>query len=308
MNTIEANLKKEGITTIKALDTLTVNSIAKKIATQLCAFLPDQKLDYNEIFIAISRLNMYIADMPNDMAVAKYYYKNSSIYLSDKVNLEQIDKCLLHECIHAIQTKKDTKGNVTTLGLCDFSTSKMPGMAINEAAVQLLAEECTQSKKDSVKYYGIELETISPDYYPLECSIVNQMAYIVGKQALYHSTIFGDDVFKNEFTQVTSKKCYYKIQKYLDIMINQEEKIAYLNNKLNEDNITNQKAFKISKQITQTKETIKNLFIYTQNLIISNYFDNYYCTIQTAKDIENLRNKLYQYKNYIGVTRRLYIL
>lgn len=302
MNSIDASLKKEGITVLKSLDTLTINSIAKKIATLLCSSFPEQDLNYNEIFIAISRLNMYIAEMPQDMAVAKYYYKNSSIYLSNKMNFNHLDKCLIHECIHALQTKRNIKNDVVTLGLCDFSRSKMPGMSLNEAAVQLTTEHCINSKVDSVKYYGIELSTISPDYYPLECTIINQMAYITGKAALFNSTLYGNKVFENTFISLTSKKCFYTVQKNMDLIISLEENIAILNSKLEGGQVTSKTAFKIANQIIQVKNAITTLFIRTQNLILTTYFDEYFCRIQTSKDIENLRNKLYQYKNYIGVT------
>ena len=302
MNNIETNLKKEGINVIKSLDTLTINTIAKNVSQILCATFPEQNLNYNETFIKISRLNMYVANMPKDMSVAKYYYKNSSIYLSNKMDFKILNKCLIHECIHALQTKRDLKNDVIKLGLCNFSNSRLPGMALNEAVVQLMSEECIKSVEDSVKYYGIELSTISPDYYPLECAIANQMAYITGKQCMYHSTIFSDSIFKDTFISFTSKKCFYTVEKNLDIMMNLEDKIVYLTNKLNSENMTNKLAFKISKQILQMKNIIMNLFINTQNIIIKTYFDSFYKEISTYKDIENLRNKLYGYKNYIGTT------
>ena len=299
---MEENLEKKGISIVKSLDTLTINSIAKKIATLLCSSFPEQNLNYNEIFITISRLNMYVAKMPPDMAVAKYDYKNSSIYISDKMDFHHLDKCLIHECIHAIQTKRDSKNNITTLGLCNFSLSSMPGMSFNEAAVQLMAEYCVQSSRDSVKYYGIELSTISPDYYPLECALISQIAYLVGKHALFHSTLYGDSLFKDTFISLTNKKCFLAVQKNMDIMMNLEESIALLNAKMEDEKTNTKMAFKIANKIVQTKNAITDLFIRTQNLMLTTYFDQYFCRIQTSKDIENLRNKLYQYKNYIGVT------
>ena len=38
-------------------------------------------------------------------------------------------------------------------------------MALNEAAVQLMAMKCTHAKFDTVKYFDIELPSNSPDYY-----------------------------------------------------------------------------------------------------------------------------------------------
>ena len=302
MNNIDTNVKKEGIVVIKTLDTLTINSIAKKVAQALCETFTDQKLNYNEIFINLSRTNMYIAKMPKDMSVAKYYYKNSSIYLSDKLNLNNLDQCVIHECIHALQTKTDEKNNIINFGLCNMNKSKTPGMALNEAAVQLIAENCVNSKKENVKYYGLDFSTISPNYYPLQCAILEQVSYIIGKSALIYSTFTGEKYFQNAFSNLTNKKCFDVLQKNLDVIMNLEENILVLNYKLENEIISTKKALKIAKQIANIKSSITDIFIQTQDYILVSYFDNYLNKVQTARDIENLRNKLYNFKNYIGVT------
>lgn len=299
---IESELKKEGIVIIKPLDTLTVNQIAKKISTILCNNFPNQNLDENSIFISISRLNMYLAKMPNDNSMAKYFYKNSSIYFKEDIDIENIDKYAIHECIHVIQSKKDSNNKIIQLGLCDFSNSKLPGIAINEAAVQFMTEKCLNSKPDNVKYFGIDLEAISPDYYPLECSLVSQMAYITGNDALYNSTLFGTPLFQDIFTYLTNKTAYKKIEKNIDSLMNLEDKLAYLNLKLSDLRTTDKAIFKTAQQISDTKRNITNLYLQTQNLIMTSYFDSAYQCLNTSKDIENFRNKLYLYKNYIGST------
>ena len=78
--TIDEILEKEGLTNIKVLDTLKVNAISKHVAQKICNAFPNCGLDYKNLFIEIARLNMYSAKMPDDLAQAKYYYKNSSIY------------------------------------------------------------------------------------------------------------------------------------------------------------------------------------------------------------------------------------
>jgi len=60
---IEKDLKKEGIQIIKPLDTLKVNLIASKVANTLIDCLPNQSLDYQTLFIKLSRCNMYIAKL-----------------------------------------------------------------------------------------------------------------------------------------------------------------------------------------------------------------------------------------------------
>jgi len=109
---IENELKKNGIEVIYKLDTLKTNSIAKKIAKKLCVAFPEHDLNYNKLFIKLSRLNMYVARMPAGMSEATYYYKNSSIYFNSLLDLEQdLDNFAIHECIHAIQESKDKNQN-----------------------------------------------------------------------------------------------------------------------------------------------------------------------------------------------------
>ncbi len=61
---IETDLKKDGIEVIEALDTLRINSIARNISQKICDTFPQFGFNRNELFIRLSRLNMYRAKMP----------------------------------------------------------------------------------------------------------------------------------------------------------------------------------------------------------------------------------------------------
>lgn len=61
---IEKDLKKDGIEVIKPLDTLKINSIARNISQKICEAFPHYGLNQNDLFIRLSRLNMYKAKMP----------------------------------------------------------------------------------------------------------------------------------------------------------------------------------------------------------------------------------------------------
>ena len=61
---IETDLKKDGIEVIKPLNTLKINSIAKNISEKICQSFPDYGFNQNDLFIKLSRLNMYRAKMP----------------------------------------------------------------------------------------------------------------------------------------------------------------------------------------------------------------------------------------------------
>lgn len=299
---IKTELKKEGIEVIKSLDTLSVITIAKNVATKLVMAFPEQNLNCNELFIKLSRLNMYIAKMPHGMAQAKYYYKNSSIYFSDDIDFSNIDSYATHECIHYLQELRDTKHNLIHLGLCDFTDSRLPGMALNEAAVQLMSSKALNEKMDTVKYFDITFPTNSPYYYALECNLINQMAYITGEYALFNSTLYSNDSFKRKFISLTSEKTFYKVQNNLDKLMWLEDTLSAEATKLGNSDISIKVINKIEKEISNLRLKINELFINTQNLILTSYFDNNLKSIVNLEQVENYRRQLYNYKNLIGTT------
>lgn len=299
---IQAELKKEGIEVIKPLDTLSVITIAKNVATKLVVAFPEQNLNCNDLFIKLSRLNMYIAKMPHTMACAKYYYRNSSIYFSEDIDFSNIDSYATHECIHYLQELRDTKNNLIHLGLCDFTSSKLPGMALNEAAVQLMSSKALNEKMDTVKYFDITLPTNSPYYYALECNLINQMAYITGDYALFNSTLYSNDSFQRKFISLTSEKTFFKVQSNMDKLMNLEDILSLEASKLGNSDISIRAINKIEKEISYLRNKINELFINTQNLILTGYFDNNFKSIVNLEQVENYRRKLYNYKDLIGST------
>lgn len=299
---IETELKKEGIEVIKPLDTLSVISISKNVATKLAIAFPEQNLNCNDIFIKLSRLNMYVAKMPHTMAQAKYYYKNSSIYFSDSIDFSNIDSYATHECIHYLQELRDTKNNLIHLGLCDFTNSKLPGMALNEAAVQLMSSKALNEKMDTVKYYDITLPTNSPYYYALECNLLSQMAYITGDYALFNSTLYSNDSFKRKFISLTSEKTFNKVERNMDKLLELEDTLSDEASRLGNSDIPIKTINKIEEEIAHLRRKINELFINTQNLILTGYFDNNFKSIVNLEQVDNYRRKLYNYKDLVGQT------
>ena len=229
---IESDLKKDGIEVIQKLDTLKINSMAMNISIKICENFPQFGLNQNELFIKLSRLDMYKAKMPEGMAEANYFYKNSSIYFNEHIQDEDLEEFAIHECIHYLQEIKDKKNYLVRMGLCDYTEFKIYGLGLNEAAVQLMSSKINGIPKDFVKYFGISFETISPSYYPLECCLVNQMAYITGEEVLFESTLKSNDNFKNKFADLTSPKVFMTIQNSIDDILNAEESIIKLNNRI----------------------------------------------------------------------------
>ena len=229
---IETDLKKDGIEVIETLDTLKINSIAKNISQKICETFPDYGFNQNELFIKLSRLNMYRAKMPEGMAEANYFYKNTSIYFNEHIANEDLEEFAIHECIHYIQEVKDKRNYLIRMGLCDYTEFKIYGLGLNEAAVQLISSKINGIPKEYVKYFGISFETTSPSYYPLECCLVNQLAYLTGEDVLFESTLKSNDHFKKAFSDSTSPKVFLAIQNAIDDILNHEEEIIKINNKI----------------------------------------------------------------------------
>lgn len=299
---VESDLKKDGIEVLRKLDTLRVNSIARNVSIKLCETFPNFNLNQNELFIKLSRLDMYIAKMPEGMSEANYFYKNSSIYFNEHIADDDLEEFAVHECIHYIQEIKDKKNYLIRMGLCDYTEFKIYGLGLNEATVQLMSSKVLAIPKEYVKYFNISFETISPTYYPLECCLVNQLAYIVGEDILFESAINSTDNFKEKMIELTSYKTFMEIQNSIDDILSAEEEIIKINNKIIQVDDRNKKVDNMIKKINSLKKNITYTFIKTQNLIISSYFDKAFYNINDLEDVENYRRKLYNFKDYLGST------
>ena len=292
-----SRLKKEGIEIVEQLDTLKVNTIAINIASKLCLAFPEHNLSKSDLFTSISRLNMFIAKMPSDSAGAKYFYKNNSIYFNQETDLDEMARLAMHECIHFIQELKDSNNNLIKMGLynCSFNT----GLGINEAAVQLMASEANMCASTSETYYNVSLNTISPNYYPLECALVNQMAYFTGTYPLFHSTLNSNDIFKNTFILKSNKRAYNIITKNLDLLLSYENDLNYFANELQYANKVNEIKL-LNKLVISKKNDITSIFFKTQNLIIESCFISEFNNIRSLNDIKDFKKKLYNFKNIMG--------
>lgn len=294
-------LKKEGITVVKPLETLEINKIALKIADILCSNFPEHNLKKSDLFSSISRLNMYIAKMPNDQAKAKYLYKNDTIYFSEDMDLEDLNTLAVHECIHFLQELKDKRGRVTRLGLYKLQ-GKSSGMGINEAAVQLMASKATNSELDSVLYYNMNFCTESPDYYPLETAIMRELTYFTGTYPLFHSVLYSNDVFKNTFIAKSNEKTYNQIEYNLDLLIHYQEELSttmYELQNCSETEASLSKMKNLSSKIEALKSVILRITLEIQNSIIYNCFNTEFNYIRDNDSLKAFQEHLYNFKDYL---------
>lgn len=302
MDTINSELEKNGIDVICPISTLNINEIATYVSKLICSKMPELKLNYNTVFITISRLPMYIADLPEGEADACYFYKNSSIYFRKGLTFDKIKKLAVHEVIHHLQEVKDAKGNLKKLGLCTYYGFKAFGTALNEGSVQLISSFLTSEKPDTVKYYDITLPTDSPSYYPLVCNLVKQIGYVSNFNTMFESTIFANDAFFDKFISACGEDEAFKIQQNLDLLVLLEEKINNLSKKIKTEDLSYRKFKDATNKINSYKAKIRKVFISTQNLIITSFFDKEMDNLLSISRIEEYRKYLYSFKNLIGTT------
>lgn len=295
---IDKILKKEGIELVSTLNSTKTQAIASKIAKRVCSTFPEHNLNQNDLFNELSKVNMYFADFSNTSIGAKYYYKNQSIYFNRKYNQKKLSDLSIHESIHFIQEKRNSNGSLNRFGLYCVNKLKPTGLALNEAAVQLMTTKIAKTKPDYVKYYGLNLNTPSPDYYPLECALLNQIIYFIGSFPVYHSTLYSDDVFKTTLITKTNKKTYKFIENSFDILAEYEEHLSKLLYSLANNNDSSIAEI-LNKKISETKQNIANLTLKIQETLLKQCFEAELNKAKDLKAISEIKSKLFNFKNYL---------
>ena len=242
-------LKKAGIEIIKELSIAEINQIANNISDKICDSFSEYNINRSDLFSMLSKINMYYAKF-KDNSAAKYCYNTETIYFKENIDFTNLETPAIHECLHFIQTVKNKNGKLMRLGLYDLTKFIPSGLALNEAAVQLMASEANNAKITDVKYYGMNISTISPNYYPIQCALVKQMTYFTGTYPLYHSTLYGNDIFKNTFIMKSDEKTYKTIIKNLDLIDEYEDalqkELLYLSH-IEYDNQNSRKSYRFSR-------------------------------------------------------------
>ena len=194
------------------------------------------------------------------------------------------------------------KGVLRKLGLCTYAKGRAFGNSMNEAAVQFMTSYGTFEKRDVVKYYDVTFPTDSPSYYPMLVNLIKQISYLTGYATLFESTVYANDAFFNKFKEEFGTKSAYKIQEGFDKLLEVEEKIIRINNKMQTKDLSAKKLKKYTDNVNNLKLELKRTFFNTQNLIITSYFDNRTRHIRSVEQINEYRKCLYNYSNLIGTS------
>lgn len=303
---IDAELKKDGITVIEPLDEASIDTIAKNVSQMIVDAFPNFGFTFDSLYYDFSKLSMYIADIPEGLAEASYFYKNSSVYFRDGMGLSDMEKFAVHELIHHLQEVKNEKGKLVRLGLCTFKGSHPTGMALNEAAVQTIASNVLGYTFENVTYYNISLSTISPNCYPIICNLVAQMAYVTGEEVLFESTLNSNDHFKNKFSAICGADVYKKVVSSFDKILRLEESVSKLSSKIQYEDLSTDKTASLYKKQDELKEELRNTYFSCQELILTSYFDSIFKSLISVDEIDNFRKRLYSYQELVGMTDNNY--
>lgn len=295
-------LKKEGLDNIRKLNILRINQIASNISDKLCRSFPELHLSQSDLFRQLSRLDMFTAKMQDTNSSAKYVYGNGSIYFNENINLNQMDIAVIHECIHYLQEAKDSKGKLLRLGLYDLN--RQTGLALNEAAVQLMAVRTGNKQIDTVTYYGMTFISESPEFYPLECALLSQMTFFTGNEAMYFSTLYGIPMFEKTFKNMSDNDAFFDIELDFDKLLETETDLAILSQKLQTTDAPVEKSKLLQMQIDAKKKSIKKICVRIQNKIIESCFKRKFMECHTFDDLRELETDLNTFKNLLIIPEK----
>lgn len=283
--------KTEGLSNIHRFSEFQFNKLCANVVEILDPFLKDYNLNKEHLFNVFKALDIYSASFVEQNISAKYHYQSNTIFINENLDISCPDSVVVHEYIHFLQSEI-LNNKVVQMGLYNVRSYRNKGLALNEAAVQTIASQVSGIKPSSLKYFDLEFSTPSPDYYPIETAILRQMSYFTGTYPLFYSTIFSTNLFKDVFSNITSKKLYENISSNFN-------KLMYLQDDFLKEN---EKASNDSER-EHVKEFFKNEIHFKireiQNMIFKNAFNKQFRKIQSKQDIQNFRTSLLNFNNYL---------
>ena len=276
----EKELSELGFEVIKDLNEREKRHVSNFIANKLTDQYLYLKIGYFDIFSILYNTPMYFSKNPENMSSVNYLYQNLSLYFAENKDVFDIDEFIIHEGIHKIQDKRNKSGKLMRLGLCEFTDTKVKGLAWNEAAVQYIVSTLLEKEKKDIKTYNISLKTISDSYYPLITNLIEQIVLLIGDKKLVQSTILANNDFNYEVID-------YLGEHNFNAIIENFDKIVELKKLINEENRD-----EIVKQIN-------DVYFETQKIIYTNYFDKIIARINKIDEIKTIRQQLYEYAKLI---------
>lgn len=287
---IDKKIKNLGIEKLYEVDKEQKQILANKVSKTLVQNFQNSRLNKEKIENKLLDTKMYIANIPKGMLKVNYMYMNSSIYFDKSVQLEKLDEFILHECIHRIQEYKKNN-RLVKLGTCNFATTKIIGLAFNEACIEYIISKVLKTDKSLTQVYGINIPVISGKYYSMVTNLIEQIVYLIGEDLLVDSTINCNDEFIYKCIDNFGEKNFYRIRDGFDKILSTQDNISKL---LVE--------YKEKEKIKTNIKELQNTYFEIQELIVTSYFNTLLALINSLDEIEKCKQKLQNYKELTGRT------
>ena len=293
------SLGNTGIEVIEPLQDEKIIDIVNQVSTRIMTAFPNNNLSYLDIYKTLLDTPMYYAKIPKGLSKANYYYKDSSIYFSNNANISKVDEYIFHEFIHRLQERKDKKGNITRIGVCEINELSVKATALNEAAVQYVTTKAFNMPKKIVNVYDIAIPSRT-EYYPIITNIISQLVFLLGEKVLIDSTINGNEDFKIDIIDNLGEGEYNLIEKNLNEILRIKNDIANIQKDMQLTDKWQGEGNTKNKNINENISLIRNIYFETQTKIFMSYFNNLLKRVENEIEVNMIKSKLIDYRNYIG--------
>lgn len=238
-----------------------VNKIANEIAIRIINVFSDLKEEYTELLKKLEQCKISIVKFEDENI--EHYYNNGTIYLSNKIYTNSINEVLVIEFLHFLQEGKEQSCFLESL---------------NKFVTKLL----TQELKERMNIFGIFLSSLIEGDYALLVNLVMQIDFLLGKKELVQTIINKT----NDYFTLINKVFNSNTEK----LITDFKKLHYL-----------EIEYKKTDDLYKIEQEIKELYFNIQNYIMKSYFYYAVTNISNEEDIEKIKEKLEEIKNYRGV-------
>lgn len=282
---IQKKLSRLGIEVLDAVDKKDVNYIAHYITNVITQTFPVLQDQYNEILAKILNCKMYYAKVGENIADVNYVYDDDSIYIEQNIDIFEPNEQLFREVIHYLQVRRNNKGKIKTMGLCNFSEFSIKGLGLNEGIVQYMAARMFKNEKEHINKYGIYLFTISPTQYPMLTNLVEQLIYLLGESSIVRATIGVDSEFEDEFFNTFEEKGN-TIIKNIDRILDLKSELSLQGN---------------GKSVDMLEAEVANLYLNTQEIMLKKYYNNIIPRLTKIEEVDFYIEKFLSNEKVCGI-------
>lgn len=282
---IQKKLSRLGIEVLDAVDKKDVNYIAHYITNVITQTFPVLQDQYNEILAKILNCKMYYAKVGENIADVNYVYDDDSIYIEQNIDIFEPNEQLFREVIHYLQVRRNNKGKIKTMGLCNFSEFSIKGLGLNEGIVQYMAARMFKNEKEHINKYGIYLFTISPTQYPMLTNLVEQLIYLLGESSIVRATIGVDIEFEDEFFNAFEEKGN-TIIKNIDRILDLKSELSLQEN---------------AKSVDMLEVEVANLYLNTQEIMLKKYYNNIIPRLTKIEEVDFYIEKFLSNEKVCGI-------